>query len=328
MNKERFEYIITRYLRGIATPEEEKELLGAIHSSNELYTAFQERTAGYQGEENNQEMDRKWNRIASIITPSEETKENKVPVFLPAASKRTMWFSIAAAIILLCVSGATAYFMKQADTYSLKKNAEWLTVIAEHDDRTCVLPDGTSVYLRKGAVLSYPGTFVASTRDVSIRGEAFFDVTPNPEKPFIVNASNLFVKVLGTSFSVQAPDKTEIISVTLVEGSVSLNDVNQKELFRLMPNQKADYSVNNGQCTISDVDSERLTSWRKGILSYDNASIEEIIRLIEQTYNVSLQYSKPENDSQRFSGAFLKTQKLETVLELTSRLTGTELRPG
>lgn len=318
MNKERFEYIITRYLRGIASPEEETELLSAIHSSEELYTAFRVRTSGYQGEEDDREMDRKWNRIASVITPNP----------LPSASKRTMWFSIAAAIILLCVSGATAFFIKQTDTYNLEKNTEWLTVTAELDDRTCVLPDGTSVYLRKGAVLSYLSTFVASTRNVSIQGEAFFEVTPNPEKPFIVNASDLFVKVLGTSFSVQAPDKTEIISVTLVEGSVSLNNTDQKELFRLMPNQKAEYFVNNGQCKISEVDSERLTSWRKGILSYDNASIDEIVRLIEQTYNVSLQYAKPENDTQRFSGAFLKTQKLETVLELTSKLTGTELRPG
>lgn len=328
MNKERFEYIITRYLRGIASSEEEKELLSAIHSSDELYAAFRERTSGYQGEEDDREMDRKWNRIASIIIPSEETKEGKAPISLPSASKRTMWFSIAAAIILLCVSGATAFFIKQTDTYNLEKNTEWLTVAAELDDRTCVLPDGTSVYLRKGAVLSYPGTFVASTRNVSIQGEAFFEVTPDPEKPFIVNTSNLFVKVLGTSFSVQALDKTEIISVTLVEGSVSLNNTDQKELFRLMPNQKAEYFVNNGQCKISEVDSERLTSWRKGILSYDNASIDEIVRLIEQTYNVSLQYAKPENDTQRFSGAFLKTQKLETVLELTSKLTGTELRPG
>jgi hypothetical protein len=82
---------------------------------------------------------------------------------------------------------------------------------------------------------------------------------------------------------------------------------------------------NDEHYTVTEVDSERLTSWRKGIIFYDNASLDEIVRLIEQTYKVSLMYTRPENDDQRFSGAFLKTQKLETVLQQTNKLTGTNL---
>jgi len=88
---------------------------------------------------------------------------------------------------------------------------------------------------------------------------------------------------------------------------------------------EADYFVNDEHYTVTEVDSERLTSWRKGIIFYDNASLDEIVRLIEQTYKVSLIYTRPENDDQRFSGAFLKTQKLETVLQQTNKLTGTNL---
>lgn len=320
MNKERFDYIITKYLRGIATPEEEEELLSSIHSSDELCATFRKKTAAWcPNAEEDAEMDRKWNRIASVITPTQRIAESV---------RRKMWLPIAAAIILLCVSGMTAFFLKQAGAFSTDADNEWQTIVAESDDHTCVLPDGTSVFLRKGASLSYPNVFSASTRSVTVRGEAFFEVTPNPGKPFIVDASQLFVKVLGTSFSVRTFDQAETISVILVEGSVSLNDMNQKELVRLIPNQKADYSVNSGHYTVSEVDGERLTSWRKGIISYDNASLDEIVRLIEQTYHISLQYTKPENDTQRFSGAFLKTQKPEIVLELTSKLTGTNLTTG
>lgn len=204
-------------------------------------------------------------------------------------------------------------------------NAEWQTIIAAQEDRSILLPDGSSVYLRENSELSYPEVFASSVREVKIKGEAFFEVTPNSEQPFIVDASGLSVKVLGTSFSVQTSDQGNEISVILVEGKVSLNNAHEKELVQLHPNQKADYFVNDEHYTVTEVDSERLTSWRKGIIFYDNASLDEIVRLIEQTYKVSLMYTRPENDDQRFSGAFLKTQKLETVLQQTNKLTGTNL---
>lgn len=320
MDIERFEYIIARYLRGAATREEECELLSAIRSSEELHTAFRKQTATWRpNEPTDVEADRKWARIAAVIAPVAELAGRNM-------KRRMMKYSIAAAILLLCLSGATLLFLKQADSSSIPANGEWLTIVAQADDQTCVLPDGTSVFLRKGASLGYPAVFYSASRNVSICGEAFFDVTPDPEKPFVVDASELFVEVLGTSFSVSTSGAVGTIAVTLVEGSVCLSNVSQKELVRLEPNQKAEYSVGSGLCTVSEVDSERLTSWRKGIIAYDNASLHEIVRLIEQTYDVSLLYAKSSDDTQRFSGAFLKTQKLDIVLDQTSKLTGTKLK--
>ena len=294
MENKRFEHIITRYLKGKATPEEEAELLQAIHASKEWEAAFRKRTAEWNPLEETEadpETDRKWNRIASIITPSEsQSQTEEAPVIsLVSTSSRRIWFSIAAVVLLLLVSGVTVYFLNQGGKAGTG-NAEWQTIIAEQ-----------------------------------IRGEAFFEGTPNSEQPFIVDASGLSVKVLGTSFSVQTSDQGNEISVILVEGKVSLNNAHEKELVQLHPNQKADYFVNDEHYTVTEVDSERLTSWRKGIIFYDNASLDEIVRLIEQTYKVSLMYTRPENDDQRFSGAFLKTQKLETVLQQTNKLTGTNL---
>lgn len=320
MDTKRFEHIITHYLTGKATPEEEGELLQAIHASAEWEAAFRKRTAEWNpleatGADIDTGMDRKWNRIASIITP----------VSLPTQSRRVPWLSIAAAaIILLFVSGITVYFLNQ-DERKASQDTGWQTILANGEDHSILLPDGSSVYLREGSEISYPEQFIPSVREVKIRGEAFFDVTRNSEQPFIVEASGLSVTVLGTSFSVQTADDGNEISVILVEGKVSLADARQKELVRLHPNQKADYWVKDGQYTVSEVDAERLTSWRKGIISYDNASLEEIVNLIEQTYKVSLSYERAKEDDQRFSGAFLKTQELETVLQQTHKLTGTNL---
>lgn len=325
MDSKRFEYIITRYLNGHATPEEEAELLRTIEVSDELRALFRQRTSEWNPmTKADPETDRKWTRIASIIQPPVEEKEEIPVIALPSASKRVAWFSVAAAVILLCVSGITAYFLSHMDRIQ-PGQGDWQTITADSGDRSYVLPDGTSVYLREGAELRYPKEFETSIRKVTLRGEAFFRVTPNKQKPFIVDASRLSVKVLGTSFSVQTSDGGKKVSVILVEGKVGLSDSGQKELAQLLPDQQADYSVRNGECTVTHVDSERLTSWRKGIISYDNASLEEIVRLIEHTYKVTLSYSPPDNDTQRFSGAFLKNQPLETVLQQTCKLTGTEL---
>lgn len=403
MNKERFEYIIARYLKGMATEQEEKELLLCIRSSEATHAAFKERTGRYCGERD-AETDRKWNRIASVILPdkasngvgesseldeSKETNESNelsqtkktkewneanepsglneandpeglnepnesdksngwnepdelsrlndsketnrpkkevVRASLSSFSRRRRWFLRVAAVFLLCVGGLSFFFLKRTATGGGGTTSAWLTIAAVQEDRTCTLPDGTSVYLRRGSSLRYPGAAASFAREVSLSGEAFFEVTSDAARPFVVDASGLRVKVLGTAFSVRTAEKTETISVTLVRGSVSLNDRHQKELVRLVPDQRADYSVGSGRCTVSEVDGERLTSWRKGIITYDNASLDEVVRLIEQTYGVSLRYDPPANGSQRFSGAFLQTQKLDTVLELTGRLTGTKLK--
>lgn len=327
MNNERFNDITARYLQGRASEEEEQELLTAIRSSHACAAAFRAQTGAYRGEENSDETNRKWNRLAAIITPRPEAQPADAPTprFF-ALSNRKFQTGVAAAVILACLSALSVFFLKHTDTNSAREGAGWQTLTAAADDRTVILPDSTSVYLRKGAVLQYADLLEGPVRQVALQGEAFFDVTPDAEKPFIVDASCLSVKVLGTSFSVSALDRGETISVILATGSVSVRDALQKELVRLAPNQKVDYSVHSGQYTVTDVDSERATSWRKGIVAYDNASLPEIVDLIEQTYDVKLHYAAPGSEAdQRFSGAFFKKQKLDTVLELTGRLTGTPL---
>ena len=153
MENKRFEHIITRYLKGKATPEEEAELLQAIHASKEWEAAFRKRTAEWNPLEETEadpETDRKWNRIASIITPSEsQSQTEEAPVIsLVSTSSRRIWFSIAAVVLLLLVSGVTVYFLNQGGKAGTG-NAEWQTIIAAQEDRSILLPDGSSVYLRE-----------------------------------------------------------------------------------------------------------------------------------------------------------------------------------
>lgn len=117
MENKRFEHIITRYLKGKATPEEEAELLQAIHASKEWEAAFRKRTAEWNPLEETEadpETDRKWNRIASIITPSEsQSQTEEAPVIsLVSTSSRRIWFSIAAVVLLLACIRSYRLFLE------------------------------------------------------------------------------------------------------------------------------------------------------------------------------------------------------------------------
>lgn len=318
MDTKRFEYITEQYLAGRASEEEEAELLRAIESSETRYMVFRKLTAEWNPlTRPEEETERKWNRVASLIQPEEE---GPVIIHHPAAGRR--WLTIAAAVAVLFVASLATYMWMGKEREAVS-NRDWLSLTAVEGDLTFTLPDGSSIYLRKGAVLRYPETFSRRSRDVEITGEAFFDITHKKEQPFMVNAEGLYIKVLGTSFSVQTDADGRAISVILVEGKVCLSDATHKELAELLPDQQADYSLRDGSCMITEVDSERLTAWRKGIVLYDNAPVSDIVHLIEQTYHVSLSYKK--DSTQRFSGGFLKTQPLETVLQQISKLTGTEI---
>lgn len=318
METKKFEYITEQYLAGKASEEEEAELLRAIESSEAWLAAFRKLTAAWNPlAHSDGETERKWNRLASVIRPEAET-----PVVALRPDRRRRWFSIAAAIAFFLMASLATYMWMGEEEDSVSSR-DWLSLTASEGDQTILLPDSSSVYLRKGAVLHYPKTFSRHSRTVEIAGQAFFDITRRDKQPFVVRAGGLSVNVLGTSFSVQTDADGKEVSVILVAGKVRLSDATHQELAELLPDQQANYSPQKGSCTITAVDSERLTAWRKGIVTYDNVSVGDIVRLIEQTYQVSLSYQK--DTTQRFSGGFLKTQPLETVLQQISKLTGTEI---
>ena len=306
--------ILEKYIRGSISEEEYNELQQQIQNDSDNSVGDM--------------LNECWQKDLNIHVMPRAAKERTRRLVNEKIKKdmRRVWFkrasTIAASILVPVLIISTVYFYKEMDHYKQIPN---IVSVNKGQRAGITLPDGTIVHLNSESKLTYTPDFNGKLREVVLEGEAFFEVTPNSEQPFIVDASGLSVKVLGTSFSVQTSDQGNEISVILVEGKVSLNNAHEKELVQLHPNQKADYFVNDEHYTVTEVDSERLTSWRKGIIFYDNASLDEIVRLIEQTYKVSLIYTRPENDDQRFSGAFLKTQKLETVLQQTNKLTGTNL---
>ncbi|PWL40468.1 hypothetical protein DKG77_06570 [Flagellimonas aquimarina] len=178
------------------------------------------------------------------------------------------------------------------------------------------LSDGTKVWLNSGSSLRFPknlGTS-AQNRMVYLEGEAFFDVTKDKKRPFIVNAENLDIKVLGTQFNVSAYKSDGNISTTLVEGSVNVyENSNPDTKILLSPSYQAAFIKENGTLTKQKVDVRTYTSWMENRLIIDNLSFEQILRKLERAHNVSIINNAESLNNEMFKGEF-QNERIETIL--------------
>ncbi len=151
------------------------------------------------------------------------------------------------------------------------------------------LADGTHIWLNSGSQLSYPTEFSGKTREVLLSGEAFFDVTPNPAKPFYVITRELKIRVLGTSFNVSAYDEDVTAETILVTGKVSAG---KNKLFAqtidLVPGERMVYEKSSENILKDKVDVNQYSSWINGYLIIENMPITEVLRKVQRYYNQSI----------------------------------------
>jgi len=191
-----------------------------------------------------------------------------------------------------------------------------------------VLSDNTVVWLNAGSRLVYPSRFEDKTREVLLFGEAFFEVSKDEKKPFIVKTSDLQIKVLGTQFNISAYTEDKVIQTVLKEGSVSISN-NNSGLFErdlvLKPNQMASFNRTSKDTKVYEVDVNYYTLWTKGLLSFDEIDFTRIVKKVERFYNISIEFSEPLLGATRISGKLDLKQKREEVLEYLEKVSLTTI---
>ncbi|MEP5615301.1 MAG: FecR domain-containing protein, partial [Flavobacteriaceae bacterium] len=179
-----------------------------------------------------------------------------------------------------------------------------------------VLSDGTHVYLNSGTSLKYPVSFIkGEKRQVFLTGEAYFDVVEDKERPFLVHADDMIVKVLGTKFNVAHYSEEEHINTVLVSGSVELYDDqgnNNAAPTLLKPGFMAAWSKVNKDMSVENVDTRLHTAWMEGKLIFRNRTFKYIRSTLERYYNITIKCSNTELDQQRFDATF----DIETIDEI------------
>lgn len=186
-----------------------------------------------------------------------------------------------------------------------------------------ILSDGTKIHLNSGSSLKFPISFIEGHyRKVYLTGEAYFEVTKDKSHPFIVQSSDMNVKVLGTKFNVTAYKEDQVINTVLVEGSVQVfekNTPNQKSI--LVPGEKASWIKSNNEVTIRKVDVSEYTAWIDGQLIFRSLPFRKIAQKLERTYNVSIINNNKGLENEVFSATFNQDiDKVENILLYLSKI--------
>lgn len=180
-----------------------------------------------------------------------------------------------------------------------------------------VLPDSTVVILNSSSSLKYPSSFTGDKREVKLLGEAFFSVTKDAKRKFVVNALNgSQIEVYGTEFNVETYKENKMVQTTLVSGKVgfSYKENGKREFVMMKPGQKIAYDVEQEKAVLKKANVDVETSWKDGRLVFKNTPFEEILRMLTKRYNVKFIVKNDALKQNSFTGIFVR-QRLERVLE-------------
>lgn len=234
-------------------------------------------------------------------------------------SRRIMKFYRVAAIFLFVFTVGSLLWYYSNQPADIPET--FTRVITENGQISKVeLPDGSLVWLNSGSKLSYNNFFSSKNREVSLLGEAYFDVKKNEALPMLVNCNGLQVKVLGTQFNVNAYEPETSVDVVLENGSVELfNTSYERVLYRMKPGEMAKVSLKKNQVLTNRVNVVRYTSWKDGIINIYDLSIDDLIKRLEKRYNQQFEVA-PGTKHLRYTFT-IENEPLENVLTLMERIT-------
>ena len=234
----------------------------------------------------------------SLSKPSYNSEEVKQQVWQELQSKRTIipkkevginrkLLRIAASITIL-LAAAAIFWLKDEVI-----NNQFVETINEGTmPKQIALEDGTSVWLTPGSELQYPVPFEAHNRTVNLSGEARFEVAKDKSRPFIVQTEEVFTRVLGTTFNIEAFPNREIIEVVLLEGKVAVDIQQGTSILKaatLIPGEAFTFQKSNGVYTTTQLANTAVYGWKEGIIHFHRANIEEVVEALENWYSISIQ---------------------------------------
>lgn len=230
----------------------------------------------------------------------------------------TRWIYRVAAVVLILVTAGFAtwrFTLQDKVTY-----AEVITSETDFSNPEVVLPDGTKVKLNHGSKLVYPDKFVGDSREVNLTGEAFFDVTPNAEKPFIIKTNEASVKVLGTSFNVYAYKNASTVEVVVETGKVELSDnkkssTEENGKILLMPGQKGILNKSNGNLLMENNFHSNELSWLTHEIRFEFTSLEDAFNTLQRIYNIEITI-EPDVDMGNQLNATFNKQNIDHIMNV------------
>lgn len=197
-------------------------------------------------------------------------------------------------------------------------------IVPERGEYFAVLNDGTKVWMNSGSELVFPTRFRGDRREVKLKGEAYFEVVSDKQKPFYVQTEEATVRVLGTAFNVLAYREDGRVEVALLRGKVSF-DVKEEE-YLLEPGEIATWEQKTGSTTVREGNVQAIVDWTSGRFNFEDISLVELAAKLERWYGVKFVFGDEASKALRFSGAVTKYRPLDYVLDIISKTTSVHFK--
>jgi len=311
---QRFRKLLSRHMNNEITDEEKAELHILLKSGIFDHVLKEEISYDLQDEVNSYDT-------AGEIEPVLDTLYLEIRQILPPDKLRisplTEWFqrygSVAATLIV--ISGLFAlHFLWKNEPLHLSRpiplTEEWVQLDKKG---AYTLPDGSSVNLKGHSQLSYLKTFNGESREVKLSGEADFDVSHDPGRPFIVHTGDIHTKVLGTAFNITTSDKA--ISVTVMRGLVEVSN-NRQVLEQVKAAEQLTVNPDNHEFKKISVHTPQQKTSNENVLYFNGTSLEEVATRLENQFDVVISFENRAIKQCRVKASFTPDEKLDNILEL------------
>ena len=326
MSRDDFDKLLDRYLKNRCSPDEEKIISQWYNSLTEAQSGIPERALD--------DMESKlWSQIERKINEPETAERKLEP--RKSTNRYLGPLGIAAALMLLTVV-AIYQFYKTEEPSNLAtiesqpvEEVTGVTVIRNNDSRVVKpvrLADGSLIVLQPQGEVSFNKAFSSGIREVSLTGEAFFEIARDPQRPFVVHAEGLVTRVLGTSFNIKAKPGDRKIVVDVKSGKVAVYKENKNDSepeYHLTPNQQAVYDRDSDMIVqqLQEDPQVIITEEEMSEMRFDDEKVSVVFEAIEKTYGVELEY-----DEETFERCTLTTRMtnegMNAKLEIITKALG------
>lgn len=262
-----------------------KDLLSRFMAEDSHNTIKQWKELKEMNSDKEIDVDKAWNNLYSRL--SENGLITEAPV-VRRSFMRTTYFRIAAMVLLVLGIGSVLVYLNDKGVLSPK------TIVATADNQKnlqVTLPDGSNIFLNRNTRLSYRENFGRHTRNVTLSGEAFFEITHDENNPFTIDAGKASIKVLGTSFNVITSNSDSAVEVYVRTGKVMVSDNEGTESLILDPGYIG--KIESGSSEKSLNDDQNYLAWNTGILIYDGQTLDVVFRDLKKVYNMDIIVNDP-----------------------------------
>jgi transmembrane sensor len=226
------------------------------------------------------DVEKAWTSVSSKIQQPELNKDSgETRIIL----MRRTFVRVAAVALMLMSLGTVTYFLVNSGAFSKKMS------YSTGDDQKNLLvelSDGSRIFLNRNSELTYSGDFGKRSRKVKLKGEAFFYITADASKPFIIDAGNAIVRVIGTSFNVITSNEVSAVEVFVKSGKVLLSGSENSQSIELDPGYIG--KIDSGKTIKSVNENPNYLSWNTGLLVYNGQTLDVVFKDLKRVYNMDI----------------------------------------